>query len=274
MKSVFVINDNSIEAGHAAESALMMAKAINAKLIIGNRLIKSPKPAVSYAFSGTFESDMYSDNTLLQKLSILNGIADGELTSIEQADISLMDSHKLASFINANNITLLMIHAGIVNSVNGKKLIDYQSVLNKINAPIFLMPSSWSFKMPVNITYITDLRYCRTDVLSYLTKVTLPFKTNIYVAHVAALGLPDLNPNFARQVFYEAASRCSHWEYLNYHHIPSKDISTVVDVLIHGMQNDALVLINHSQYYRYFIGKQLTLNQPDLLNIPLLLYPH
>ncbi|HEK19216.1 hypothetical protein [Mucilaginibacter sp.] len=276
MKSVFVINDNTVEARHVAESALMMAKTINAKLIIGNRLIKSTKSALSYAFhqSEAFEEDTYGDETLLRRLNLLNTTIKGELTDIEEVDISSMDSHKLSAFINAHNVTLLMISTETVKAISGRKLIDYQTILNKISAPIFLIPASWSFKKFRSITYITDLRYCRTDVLSYLTKVTLPFNTNIYVGHMAASGLPDLSPDFAKQVFYEAARRCTHWEHLNFHHIHSKDISTVADVLIHGMSNDALVLINHSQHYHYFIGKQLMLNQPELINVPLLLYPH
>ncbi|QXV64507.1 hypothetical protein INP83_15600 [Mucilaginibacter sp. 21P] len=274
MKSVFVINDNSVEARSVAEAALMFAKSINAGLLIGSKVIRSESVELSLV-SGTEDDEHHIDEHLFHYLNVLNQYTEGDETLIREVDITDLDSSSVASFINQNNITMVMVPADHELTSNAMaKQLDLQVVLNKISVPMLVLPANWSYKSIQRLTYITDLRWCRTDVLGYLSKLTHPNKTELFIGHVAASGIPDMSTDFAKQVFFEVAKGCGNYERLNFHHIKSNDIATVADVLVHAMKNDALVLINHSQHYSYFIGKKLSLNQPQLINVPLLLYPN
>ncbi|MBL4675152.1 MAG: hypothetical protein JKY70_02945 [Mucilaginibacter sp.] len=270
MKSVFVINDNSVEARSAAESALMFAKSINARLVIGSKVFKPASVELEPVVNG-LEDEHHIDEHLFSYLKVLNTYTEGEETEIAEVDISELDNSSLASFINQNNIGVVIVPAGKINDASS---LDMQIVLNKISVPMLMLPANWSYNDIQRLTYITDLRWCRTDVLGYLGKLTLPNKVDLFVGHVAASGIPDLDEDFAKQIFFEAAKRCGNQQNLNFHHIKSADIATVADVLIHGMKNDALVLINHSAHYGYFVGKKLSLNHPELISVPLLLYPN
>lgn len=269
MKSVFVINDNSVEARSTAESALMFAKSIHARLVIGSKGVKSASMELA-PVADDIDDEHHIDEHLLHYLNVLNVHTAGEETEIAEADISDFDNSALAAFINQNNIGMVIVPAGNIDDAK----LDMQIVLNRISVPMLMLPTNWSYKDIQRLTYITDLRWCRTDVLGYLSKLSMPKQTDLFVGHVAASGIPDLNEDFAKQIFQEAAKRCGNHQNLNFHHIKSADIATVADVLINGMKNDALVLINHSAHYGYFVGKKMSLNHPELISVPLLLYPN
>jgi nucleotide-binding universal stress UspA family protein len=279
MKTILVINDHSPEAKQAAEYALELGCSHRAKILLGTKLVKSAKTARAPVYSGAPERPEIGPDRAGSLADHLTGLAKMKADfqcPVDELDISELDTRELAAYVHQHQVWLIVKGtAGMAPAAkSANSQLDLQRLLNQVLVPVFLIPMSWRRVTLKNFTYMTDLRYCRIDVIQYLMSLTEPIGTNLFIAHLLGAGSPDMSPGFALDVFSDLAKRWKRNERLFLHHLKDTDLSRVADVLINGMKNDGLVLINHSQQYRHFIDGQLNIREPELLNAPLLLYPH
>jgi hypothetical protein len=279
MQTIFLINDESQDADNAAAFAWYMARTTRAKIVLGSINLSVGKPKLSHAHAlitttGMIEESVPYQEGLLSHLKKLNA-KDGTFTcSIEELDISRMDANSIAMFINQND-TLMIIKAannGSYDLVNARPPLNICAVLSKVNIPICLVPATWQPGPLQSVAYLTDLRYCRTDIISHLLKCMTP-NTAVYIAHMAMNGVVDLALEYANRLFKRLAGMFLKESKLYLHHIKERQSITVADVLANSMKNDALVLTNRSATYNELIGADLSFRYPDVIRIPLFIYP-
>lgn len=278
MKTILIINDNSPEAKHAAEFALAVAQKTKANLTLANTFVKTQKSVglVTAGGSGKIVMEEYQTSKLLEHLKMLNNkhVADFK-PEIEELDASSMDECGLAGMINLNQ-TWMMIK-GMADTLPVESTdhsLNMHVVLNKVLCPLFLIPVSWSIKDIERMVYIADLRYCRIQVVRYLAELARPWKADLSVAHTSAKGLPDMAEKYALTVFSDEIGKNVKYDQLFFNNIKEKDLSKTVDVLINGMHNDVLVMVNHRFHFEEILGRYITDTLPVHLNIPLLIFPY
>jgi hypothetical protein len=167
---------------------------------------------------------------------------------------------------------LLIIKSATAGNTEKRSPLKLNEVLSKVNVPVCLVPAAWPPRPLQSVAYLTDLRYCRTDVVGHLLKC-LPPEAAVYIAHMAISGLADLASAYAHTLFECFAGTFINGAKLYLHHIKESRSLTVADVLANSMNNDALVLTHRSSSCQELVAADLSFRHPDIIRVPLLIYP-
>ena len=136
-----------------------------------------------------------------------------------------------------------------------------------------LIPEKFSYKAFEKIVYATDLRFCRREIVSFLSQLAKPLNASILIANISAKGLPYMEDNYARSVFENEILNPVKYENIYFSNIRERDIPKALDVLVNGMNNDLLVLVNNKYHFKELLGQNTPYNIPDNIHIPLLIFP-
>jgi Universal stress protein family len=281
MKTILIVNDNSPESRHAAEFALALAQKVKANLMLANtsttinKVIKKiPVGAMVRANYGIGRNELPVSEMHYYLRSLSVGHA-GFKPEIEEFEISDKTETEVISMINRSNIWLMVKGMGDKKPVlDTKKSINIHAVLNGVLCPLLLVPAQWQIKDIERLSYLADLRYCRIQIVRYLAELARPWNAALSIAHRSANGLPDMAEKYALAVFSEEVSHNVDYDELFFNNIKEKDLAKVVDVLINGMHNDLLVLVNHRFHFEEIVGRYITDTLPLNITIPLLIFPY
>ncbi|OIQ68148.1 hypothetical protein GALL_502630 [mine drainage metagenome] len=254
---------------------------VNADLIIANvfkenTLVKIPEYVLIAA--GADNSDTVktqNKQSLLSKLISLSSSYKNDFTpQINDFDASDFSETNMAQFIIKNNIWMIVKgmkeNMGLITEIRN---FNIHSVLNKVMCPLLLVPQKYKLKELERIVYMTDLRYCQLPVVKCLANIARPSNAKLQIAHISIQGLPDMEENYARSFFSEVIGAVINYDQLFFNNIKEKDMQKVVDVMIHGLNTDLLVLINHQFHFEQIIGRYITGQLPENVIVPLLIFP-
>lgn len=274
MKTIIVINDGSASAAHASKQAFAIAQAVKANILLANTY-KVNTMAKVMAGHHIEQSLLVAREPIVRMLNELNHSPMAYRPEISVEDIVDFDTVQLATLIIKKNIWLMVSGSGAtVQNGPRQALLNLQSVLNRVQCPLLIVPESWTLKNIQRITYIADLRYCRAAVIKYLVQLAEPMRANLSVAHLSAKGIPDIEESYGQRLFTEQVGKHIHNYPVGFNNIREKDINKAVDVIINGMHNDVLVLVNHRYHFKEIIGDYLTDALPGHITIPLLIFPY
>ncbi len=274
MKSILIINDNSAAATHAAEFALYIAQKTEANIILANTC-KMHNSRYEIVKAGQDEENFAApcqNNTA--NLLLLKNLAIEFKPQIEEFDCSAMDENKMAEFINKNNVGLLV--KGMADEAGyraAQKSLNVHVILNKVLCPLLLVPENWEIKTLERIAYIADLRYCRLEIVRYLAQLAKPWRALVSIAQLTARGLPDMAEKYALSVFSDEVCPNVNYDLLHFNNVKEKDFNRVVDVMINGLHNDLLVLVNHHFHIKEILGPYITDTLPEPVSVPVLIFP-
>ena len=276
MRTIIVINDNSDEALHAAEVALTVAQKNKANLLLAN-FVKTAKPnqvKVSVTHDYDIKNDLAEEQetNLAQYLVSITATNTGFVPVISNLDVSELQTHELVDFINRNNTWMMVQGCGEAN-VAPMQSFNCYSLLNAVKCPILFIPKTFKAVDFEQIVYMTDLRYCQLSVARFLTNFAKKFDANLLLAHLSASGLPHIQQEYAGELFNETVGRYLSYDKLRFNNIKETSLDKALDVLIHGMNTELLVLVNHQFHFKEVLEKSLSQNQLPQIGIPLMLFP-
>jgi len=283
MRTLLIVFDNSPEARHASQFALNLAQKIKANILLANTIkISKKKVEKAVAWDVTKENPVtdhdhqeQSIQEVLAHLKSLNEGPDNFNPEIEELDISNMDENQVAQLVIKNHIWMIVKGTeDVLQTSPSKNGLDVHTVLNHVLCPLLLVPVSWQIKNIERLVYIADLRYCRIQVVRYLADLAKSWSADLSIAHLSAKGLPDMAEKYALSVFSEEVMPNVNYDRLFFNNINEKDLIKVVDVIINGMHNDLLVLVNHRFHFEKLKSRYLTDAVPLNITIPLLIFPY
>ena len=271
MKTILLIDDGSTAVVPAAKLALQLARTMEAGVLIAQTYCQAAvlAPKVLAGENRHKNVDTGSD-TLHEILRKLNEEQAGYQPRITIADLKDADATGLAEL--SLRIDCAMIVRGCGKMPAGRTAVDLQSLLNKLRCPLLMIPKDWSSVTFERITYITDLRYCLTDVMRYLAALAGPSQACLSLAHLSARGLTPIEENYGQQLFAKVGRHVPDCK-LTFNNIRERDVNRAVDVIINDLHNDLLVLVNHRFHFKEIVGERLTDQLPERINKPLLLFP-
>lgn len=277
MKNILIFNDFSHEAEHATELALLLAGKTNTNLYVWNTFDKYENPvARELAVANANEEDIQiaTDNTswilkLESKLNWKTGLLP-VVKFIEGTDYS--PNHVL-SIVNRYDVGMLI--RGITGDQEDLLRIEGEtlSCSTKSGCPTLLIPEKFEYKAFEKIVYATDLRFCRREIVSFLSQLAKPLNASILIANISAKGLPFMEDNYARTVFTDTLLTRSNQEHIYFSNIRERDIPRAIDVLVNGMNNDLLVLVNNKFHFNELVGQDMPYIIPANIAVPLMIFP-
>jgi hypothetical protein len=277
MKTIIVLNDNSPADRHAAAFAILIAGKIQAKIVIchTSKVWEQEHQKVRVGTNFPVERREYFINRIPDRAGEPSHLDGDNNLIIEEIIISDFNIPRFAEMVNKDQVYMLikgLPRKAKKNDAGGK--LDAYCVLNRVRSPLMLIPEDWPLKDLERLVYIADLRYCRMAVVKYLVELAKPFPASLTIAHLSAKGLPHIMEPYAQSIFSEEI--CSHINYdqVFFNNIQERDLIKAVDVMINGMHNDLLVLVNHRFHFEEIIGEYLGQSLPAHIAVPLLIFPY
>lgn len=195
----------------------------------------------------------------------VSGQVNGEplLSALKKIDASGFNENMLVAHIRRQGYSMI-ISEPQVGSLN------LQAVVNQINCPLMLLPDTMVMAEIKRIAYLTDLRYCQQQVLSYLDK----FKSSsVLLAHICEKGLPDLVQSYGTQLFNDTIKNRFLYPELFFSHIKEANFKKMIDTLINTMRTDILVCLNRRFHFQQLLGEVIPARLPGHITVPLLIFP-
>jgi hypothetical protein len=276
MRTILLFNDNTAEARHAAVFVLGVAQKVQANVLLANTYVKHVKPVklVPAGFGVAHDTEETEVPNIKMFLENLIDTEQAFQPKIAEADISNMNEAAVADLLNRNNVWMMIkgVADGLNTGIKAEKL-NIHTILNKVLCPLMLIPASWQIKDLERLVYLADLRYCRIQIVRYLAEMAKPWGASVLIAHLSASGLPDMAESYARSVFNDGVCQNVKYNNLYYNNIKERNLKTAVDVIINGMHNDLLVLVNHRFHFEEIIGPYITNKLPLNITVPILVFP-
>jgi len=271
MEDIILLNDDSTQAVHAAEYAYNLACLYGKSIIVANLKRAAGHFASPVSLTHlhdqiyTTETDDITDH--LYNLKACPGVQP-HITVAEAAGLAEQD---IAKFINSQK-TWMVVHSAAFGDHGSIPLINLQSVLNRVQCPFLMVPANSAIRPPERIAYLADLRYAQLPVLNFLKRMNTG-RESVILAHICAQGLPDLDKEYAVDLFNTGLSRNVQNSQLFFSHLRVKDFASCVDQVVNGMQADMLVCVNHHFHFERLMGGNVGSAMPADINIPILVFP-
>jgi nucleotide-binding universal stress UspA family protein len=275
MKTILVINESSSAAHPAVLLAISIAQQTGAHLLLANiRPVSKKLPVNPHALVPMNTPDAFVPepmDSLLEELDMINHHDNPFKPDIQVLPAATYAEADIVALINKHHVWMVISN---VQDYAAKGKLNLQTILNKIQCPLMLVPENFDQKSFDRIVYTADLRYCRIEVLRYLMALAKPYQASLLIAHLSASGLPHLDDNYAEMIFKESIYPLLSYPQLNYQNIRERDMNKAVDVLVNGMDTDLLVLENHRFHFEEILGMSIPDRLPSHLVLPILIFPY
>lgn len=274
MKTILVINDHTPQAEHAAKAALRIAQHARTDLLIGSYYSYAEK-MIERLVAGPVYKDTchdHEENNLCDQLEWLNEALRGFKPKINAVDLSGGDEAMIAGYALRNNVDMIIV--GIQADANAPKNgLSNALLLRKAHCPVLFVPYHWPIKAIERMFYIADLRYCRLDVVRSLVRLAAPLNAAVSIAHLCASSLPEMDVHYAESLFEKQIRDHVNYPPLSFTTVNERNVNRAIDVLIHGLRTDIIVLTNGGFHFHDVLGSSTIDDLPVDLSVPLLVFP-
>ena len=279
MGDIIVINDDSKESLHAAKYAFNLACVYNKNIVLANVISSKPTVLESLARAKPVPSGfqvMLADEEGAENLADhLNCLKSGSgfTPGIKTLDATGYGERELISYVNIQKTWMIVRGAANDSAILRITLrLNMQTVLNRVQCPILMVPESAEPAALERLVYLADLRYAQIPVINYLAKLHNA-NESVILAHICANGLPELDKSYASDLFSNGLSRNVVGGNLFFTQLKKKHFPEVIDTAIHGLQGDMLICSNHSYHFEQLFGSTFNNTIPVYVPVPILVFP-
>jgi hypothetical protein len=276
MKNLLLFNDFSSEAEHAAELALLLAGKANSNLYVWNTIEYETIPEAKLAVAGANGEmpEIHSDkNTWIERLESRLNWETGLRPAVHFIEGIDYVSDNVLSVVKKFDVGLLL--RGTSGDARHSAYIEANILKSatKSGCPVLLIPKHFPYKMFEKIVYPTDLRFCRRDVVAFISQLAQQLSSSMLIANISEKGLPYMEDNYARSVFNDVVAHSAHLDEVYFSNVKERDVSKALDILVNGMNNDLLVMVNNKFHFNELMGHDSPYVIPENINVPLLIFP-
>jgi len=276
MKNLLLFNDFSTEAEHAAELALLVAGKANCNLYVWNTIEYDTLPKAKLVAAGAAGEmpEIYSDkNSWIERLESRLNWETGLRPTVHFIEGVDYVSDNVLSVVKRFDVGLLL--RGTSGDAEHSAYIEANILKSatKSGCPVLLVPKHFPYKVFEKIAYPTDLRFCRRDVVTFISQMAKLLGSSILIANISEKGLPYMEDSYAASVFHDIVNNSGHFEDILFSNVKERDIPKALDILVNSMNNDLLVMVNNKFHFNELMGHDSPYAIPENINIPLLIFP-
>ena len=276
MKNFLLFNDFSSEAEHAAELAFLLAGKTGVTLYVWNTIEYDSIPALKPVLAGVNESqtELISEkNSWFKKLEsrlIQQTSLHPVIQFIEGVDYI---SDSVLAIVKRYEIGLLI--RGVAEGHEKKGYIENNILKSatKSGCPVLLVPRAYKCRTFEKMVYATDLRFCRHEVVVFLTQLARSINAGVLIANIPEKGLPLMEEQYAFSVFEDAVLNPGNRDHIYFTNIRERNVNTALDILVNNLNNDLLVMVNNKFLFNELLGHDTPYAIPQNIQIPLLVFP-
>jgi hypothetical protein len=275
MRNIMLFIDDVAGAEVLAKKALKIACQCKANLqlcnVAANMVHK--KVLVNHYDDDFLETEDFGLDTsdLARELQNLEYPAGTFAPAVDYFEISNFDPKVIKEMVIRHNIWLIIIDEKQLKHIKNPDSGDHsRNVINNLNCPVLLMPHYFELNTFNKIAYVTDLRYCDLGVIQFL-KV---FNAILFVTHISAPGLPDMEEQYAQEILAEEVSvKTNYWK-IFLRNIRNKNVKAPINKVLDTLEIKMLALVNkkHQTFERLF--DHFPQKTQIYHNLPTLIFPY
>jgi len=267
-----VFNDGSGEAANAEEFALAIAGKVKADLLVLN-FVKEGKKKNSTSLVKTAVHAVSGANFHEMPHETPDDINDDFKPVRWDADASNYSEKDVAELVIRKDIWLII--KGVETHVTHELLcrVDIQSVINHVACPLLLIPDNYKKRNFENIAYAVDMRYCRRNVMKFLTEFARNFEANLILEHLSADGLVPLDDKYAMSLFEKEIAGLPNSDKVYFNNIRERDVNVAIGLIVNDLKADLLALVNHRFHFEEIFGRAIKACMPDHIEVPVMVFP-
>jgi hypothetical protein len=278
MKNILIFNDNSSETEHAMELASFIAGKTNVSLYVWNTFEDEQEAIAADAIALDANEDPAKQpgngrRSGNEKPGLITYTQNGRKPNLVFIENVVFDPDQVLSLVRKFNIGLLI--KGIAANEDHRSFIE-RSMLTcstRSGCPIMLIPQGFRRKSIEKMVYTTDLRFCRQEIVRFLSKLAVALNASVLIANIAAKGLPYMDSKYALDIFEDGIADRYNCDHLYFSNIRERDVPKTFDILINDMKNDLLVLVNHKYHFNELLGQAVPYTLPEFIQVPILIFP-
>jgi hypothetical protein len=276
MKTILVINDNSVEAENAYKLALLIAHQAEAEILVANickvNMLMPEKIKMAEVNELLVAHHEIENDFALEAGG--NDLSNRLMRSINEVDFCGIKEKYIAQEINKKNTWLIIQGMNTMLPNANLTNLNISCLLNKVKCPVMLVPPNWKLKHFERIVYLADLRYCRIEIVRYLARFAKFFNADVSIMHLSARGLPHMEQEYALKLFSDEVCNNVNYDRLFLNNTRERDVTKAVHVMIDALQNDLLAVVNHRFHFKEIFGRYINKTLPQHITVPLLVFPY
>ncbi|HWZ03595.1 MAG TPA: hypothetical protein VNX40_08260 [Mucilaginibacter sp.] len=257
MRNIMLFIDDVAGAEVLAKKALKIACLCKANLQLCNVAANmvSKKVLVNHYDDDVFleaENVGLEADQLVEKLQTMK-YPEGSFTpTVDSIEINNFNPAKIKEMVVMHNIWLIVMDEKQLKHIKNPDTGNFAlKEISSLNCPVLIMPEKFEVSNFNKIAYVTDLRYCDFGVIRFL-KV---FNAALFVTHVSAPGLPDMDERYAQEILAEEVSLKTNYLKMFLRNIKNSiNIKEPINKVLDTLEIKMLALVNkkHRTFERLF----------------------
>jgi nucleotide-binding universal stress UspA family protein len=275
MRNILLFIDSAEEAEGLVKNALKIANQCKANLQLCNVAPSQVKEklSVNHYYSNILlhEPEGIDIEEFARQLKVADQINGGFVPVVHCLELSSFTPRTIREMVIRNNVWLIIIDERQLNQLKNIDSGNFASrVIENINCPVLLVPQHFEMSYFHKIAYVTDLRYCDLGVVQFL-KV---FNAQLFVTHISAPGLPDMEERYAQEILAEEVSVKANYLKMFLRNLKNKNIKESVDKVLDTLEIKMLALVSkkHQTFERLF--DRFPEKTQIYHNLPTLIFPY
>jgi hypothetical protein len=273
MRNILLFIDNGPDAGKLVKKALKIAYQCKANLQLCFNMKTRLKRSVLVEYGDEELSMERDDFTNIEDITLELAIKRSEnefVPKINRVEINNFNIRTIQEMVVRDNIWLIIIDDQKLQLKNSHPENSMIKMIGNLNCPVMLLSQAVDLTSFNKIAYITDLRYCDMGVIRFLKVFNAP----IFVTHISAPGLPDMEERYAQEILSETVSVKANYTKIFLRNIKNKNVQASVTKIFDELEITMFAFVNN----KHQTFERLYDNFPDKTqayhNLPALIFPY
>jgi len=283
MKNILVLTDFSVNATHAAKSAVLLGAKLRANILLFHNYQSLPvTPFYAGGAIAAHEPDYFAEESK-KHLVELEQYLEPLLETLDEEDMlphiySQSNEGGLVENIRAittkKDIELIVMGAGTKDPVDHFFFgSETTSVIHHAKCPVLIIPPKNDLHHLNKIVFATDFDKADFDAINYLIKIGKLFDTEIEIIHVVEPGDTSQVKTEKETIFREHVAKLKYPK-ITYRKIIGNDVVKRLNRLCKETGTGLLAMVHQHHYLfvrmlKHSITKEVIIDQ----NLPLLVFP-
>jgi len=273
MRNILLFTGNGRGAEALAKKALRIARQCKANLLLCNyseNIVKEKELVPHFEDELITGAESFKDVEELASQLAFEKPGTETVTKINCLQLNDLNQNAIREMVIQHNIWLIIMDDQMAQFKSDHSDDSALKIMNNLNCPVLLVPEQAQFTGISKIAYVTDLRYCDLGVIRFL-KV---FNTPIFVTHISAPGLPDLEERYAQEILAEVVSVKSNYWKIFLRNIKSKNIHGPINTVFEALEIKMLAFVNKKHQTLERLFDNFPQKTEVYHNVPTLIFPY
>jgi nucleotide-binding universal stress UspA family protein len=274
MRNILLFIDDLANAESLAKKALKIARQCRANLQLCNAVktkIQAKLLVNHYDDEIVVEEEGLDITELALRLRSAEYSEGAFRPAINSVEIFNFNPTAIREMVVRNNIWMVIMGEQKLDQLKNTDSPNFAvKMINNINCPVLLLPEKFEVTSLNRVGYVTDLRYCDLGVIKFLKVLN----AQLYVTHISAPGLPDMEERYAQDILAADISVKANYQKMFLRNIKNKNVKGAIDYVVDTVELKMLVMVNkkHQTIERLYDDYA---EKPHLYhNIPALIFPY